>query len=48
MLTTIGTYFTLNKTIPELHELMKSVTGVDPLKDFAEAVSEELKAFPSL
>jgi hypothetical protein len=48
MLTTIGTYFAPNRTIPELHGLMKDGTAVDPLKDFAEAVREELRAFPSL
>jgi hypothetical protein len=47
MLTTIRTYFVPNRTIPELHGLMKSRTGVDPLKDFAEAVRDELQAFPS-
>jgi hypothetical protein len=45
MRTTIGTYFAPNRTIPE-HGSMKSRTGVDPLNDFAEAVREELQAFP--
>jgi hypothetical protein len=45
MRTTIGTYFAPNRTIPE-HGLMKGRTGVDPLKEFAEAVREELQAFP--
>jgi hypothetical protein len=44
----IGTYFAPNKTIRELHELMKSGAGIDPLKDFSEAAREELQAFTSL
>jgi hypothetical protein len=47
MVTTIGTYFAPNKTIAELHELMKSGTALDPLKDFAEAAREELRSFPA-
>jgi hypothetical protein len=46
MRTTIGTYFAPNRTIPE-HGLMKSRTGIASLKDFAEAVRDELQAFPS-
>jgi hypothetical protein len=42
MLTTIETYALPNKSIPELSELMKDGTGVDPLKDFAESVRAEL------
>ena len=37
-------YFAPNKTIRDLHELMKSGTGIDPLKDFSEAAREELQA----
>jgi hypothetical protein len=44
----IGAYFAPNKTVRELHELMKSGTGIDPLKDFSEAAREELRAFTSL
>ena len=40
---TIGTYFAPNKTIRELHELMKSEAAIDPLKDFSEAAREELR-----
>ena len=46
--TTIETYFAPNKTIRELHELTKSGTLIDPLKDFSEAAREELRAFTSL
>ncbi len=44
----IGAYFAPNKTVRELHELMKSGTGIDPLKDFSEAAREELRALTSL
>jgi hypothetical protein len=43
----IGTYLAPNKTIHEMHELMKSGAGIDPLKDFSEAAREELQAFTS-
>ena len=46
--TTIGTYFAPNKTIRELHEMMKSGTGIDPLKAFSEIAREELQAFTAL
>ena len=44
----IGAYFAPSKTVGELHELMKSGTGIDPLKDFSEAAREELRALNSL
>jgi hypothetical protein len=44
MRATIDTYFAPNKTIHELHDLMKSGTGVDPPRDFSEAAREELRA----
>ena len=35
---TVDTYFAPNKTMRELHELMKSgAAAIDPLKDFSEA-----------
>jgi len=45
MRATIDTYFAPNKTIRELHELMKSGAGIDPLKEFSEAAREELRAY---
>ena len=33
-----------NKTIPQLHEMLKSDRGIDPLKDFAEAARDELSS----
>ena len=40
--------FSKNKTMRELHDLIKSGTGIDPLKDFSEAARDELRAFTSL
>jgi len=45
---TTGAYSEPNRTVPELRELIKSGTGVDPLKDFAEAVREEMRRFASM
>ena len=45
---TISAYFAPNKTIRELHDLMKSGAGIDPLKDFSEAAREELREFTPL
>jgi hypothetical protein len=43
MQATIDTYFAPNKTIRELHELMKREEALDPLKDFSEAAREDLR-----
>ncbi len=48
MLLTTESYAAPNKTVPELHDMMKSGVGIDPLKDFAEAAREELRTFSSL
>ena len=40
---TIDTYFEPNKTIREMHELMKSGAATDPLKAFSQAAREELR-----
>jgi len=45
---TISAYFAPNRTIRELHDLMKSGAGIDPLKDFSEAAREELRALTPL
>ena len=45
LLETTGTYFEPNRSVPELHEIIKSGTKIDPLKDFAEAVREELRHY---
>jgi hypothetical protein len=48
MTTTVETYLAPNRTIPELQELIKRGTAVDPLRDFAEATREELERLPLL
>ncbi len=47
MHTILDTYFAPNKTIRELHDLMKSggSPAIDPLKEFSELVREELRTF---
>jgi hypothetical protein len=46
---TIDAYYASNKTVRELHELVSSGLGIDPLKDFAEAARDELRvSFRSL
>ncbi len=47
MFVTVETYFASNRTIREMHELMRSGVGIDPLKAFAEAAREELRAAAS-
>ena len=42
-----GAYVEPNKTLPELHMMMTSGVGIDPLKDFAEAAREERLTFSS-
>ena len=46
MQTILDTFFAPNKTMDELHELVRSGAALDPLKDFGEAVREELQMFP--
>jgi hypothetical protein len=43
MLTTIETFFEPNKTIREVHEMMITGKGIDPLQEFSEAAREELR-----
>lgn len=45
LLVTTDAYFEPNRTVPELRELIRSGAGVDPLKDFAEAVRDEGRQF---
>ena len=47
MVVTIATYSSPNRSVAELHELLKSGTEIDPLKEFAEAAREELRRHPS-
>jgi hypothetical protein len=44
MYETIEAYYKPNKTIRDLHELIKSGVSIDPLKDFAEAARDELRS----
>jgi hypothetical protein len=44
MSVTVDTYFGPNRTIRELHELIRSEVWIDPLKEFAEAAREGLRA----
>ena len=44
MASTLDTFFAPNKTIRELHEVMKSGKGIDPLMEFSEAAREELRS----
>jgi hypothetical protein len=41
LLETTGAYFQPNRTVEELRELIRTGTGVDPLRAFAVAVREE-------
>jgi hypothetical protein len=44
----LDTYFSPNRTMADLRELVKTGEGVDPLRDFSEAAREELRAFAPL
>jgi hypothetical protein len=41
----IDIYLEPGRTVRELHERVKSGSGIDPLKEFRNAAREELKAF---
>lgn len=45
ILTTIETFFAPNKTMRELHDVMRDGSGIDPLREFSEAARDELSAF---
>jgi hypothetical protein len=45
LLETTDAYYKPSRTVPELRDLIKSGSGVDPLKDFAEAAREERRQF---
>jgi len=44
MVTSVDTFFAPNKTLRDLRELIKSGSGIDPLKEFSESAREELKS----
>ena len=41
---TTDAYVAPNKTIPQLHEMLRTGAEIDPLKDFAEAARDELSS----
>jgi hypothetical protein len=45
MLAIIDTYFSPNRSVRELRDMMKAGTGIDPLKDFSEDAREEVGVF---
>ena len=42
MLTITDAYFTPNRSLRELRDLIKAGAGIDPLKAFSEAAREEV------
>jgi hypothetical protein len=44
MQTIVDTYFAPNQTLRDLREVVRTGKGIDPLRDFAEAAREELRA----
>ena len=42
---TTNAYFAPNRTIADVHALIRSGKGIDPLKEFSEAAREELQQF---
>jgi hypothetical protein len=44
MISTLDTFFAPNKTVREVHEMMKDGSGIDPLKEFSMAAREELRS----
>jgi hypothetical protein len=45
--TIIDTYFSPNRSVRELRDLIKAGAGIDPLKEFSEAAREEVRAYPA-
>lgn len=44
LLATTAAYTAPNRTVPELHELIKTEAGIDPLREFAEAARDDLRS----
>jgi hypothetical protein len=42
MLTIIDTYFSPNRSVRELRDMIKAGAGIDPLREFSEAAREEV------
>lgn len=45
ILTIVDTYFSPNRSVRELRDLIKMGDGIDPLKEFSEAAREEMGKF---
>jgi hypothetical protein len=43
MAETLAAYSVPNRTVSEIHDMLQSGAGIDPLKDFAEAARTELR-----
>jgi hypothetical protein len=43
MLTIVDTYFSPNRSVRELRDLVRVGSGVDPLRDFSEVAREEMR-----
>ena len=41
----LDTFFAPNKSMNDLHELIKSGSGIDPLREFSDAARKELREF---
>ena len=48
MAETIATYSAPNRTIAEIHDVLNSGSGIDPLKNFAEAARQEVSEYAEL
>jgi hypothetical protein len=44
LIETTAAYAVPNQTVVELHDLIKTGSGIDPLKEFAEAAREDLRS----
>jgi hypothetical protein len=45
MLTVVDTYFSPNRSVLELPDLVRGGSGIDPLRDFSEVAREEMRLF---
>ncbi len=45
---TVATYFAPNRTVRDLHEMMKDDIGIDPLRELSEVARQELHSLSRL
>jgi hypothetical protein len=45
MLSIVDTYFSPNRSVRELRDLVRAGSGIDPLRDFSEVAREEMRLF---